>query len=255
MPGHAVHPTFDVVTYRTPRGERNQRDQSFLSPPDNLVNYGFVSEMIIGTMHTGTHIDALSHVAAGDPQEWFGGRSVDTDLGDFGVLSWDAAQLPPLIARGVLLDIPHTLGAESCPVGYPIGETDLERAAEVERIQVLAGDVVLVRTGQMKGWPDQATMEASKNSGVSLNGAEWLAAKKPVAVGADNVAFECTPSGIKGIPQPVHLYLIKECGIPILEWVNCEELASNRVYEFLFVCLPLRIIGATGSLVRPIAIS
>ncbi|MEA2256762.1 MAG: hypothetical protein QOG35_2807, partial [Solirubrobacteraceae bacterium] len=68
-------------------------------------------------------------------------------------------------------------------------------------------------------------------------------------------ALEVDPSGRPGDPQPVHRTLIQERGIPILEWIYQEELARDRVSEFLFVCLPLTVKGATGSLVRPLAIT
>ena len=74
------------------------------------------------------------------------------------------------------------------------------------------------------------------------------------AFAGDNAALEVAPSGIRGDPQPVHRFLIHERGLLILEWVNPEELARDRVYEFLFVCLPLPVTGATGSMVRPLAI-
>jgi kynurenine formamidase len=73
-------------------------------------------------------------------------------------------------------------------------------------------------------------------------------------VGGDTVCLEVQPSGIDGNPQPVHLHLLREHGIPIMEWVRCEEIARDEVYEFLFIALPLPIRGATGSMIRPIAI-
>ena len=90
---------------------------------------------------------------------------------------------------------------------------------------------------------------------MNLDGALWLAERGVVAVGADNVALEVDPSGRRGDPQPVHRTLIFERGIPILEWVYQEELSRDAVSEFLFICLPLTVKGATGSLVRPLAIT
>lgn len=254
MPTHPVHPRFDVLTYRSPRGEQNQRDQEYLNAPANTINYGFISELMMGTTHTGTHIDAHCHVTCGPRSEWYGGYSADEHLGDFGALNSDASTIPPIITRGVMLDIPKVLGADHCPPSYPIGARDLDRACELAGVEVRAGDAVLVRTGQMRYWPDPQAMAVAENAGVSMDGSHWLAARKPAVVGSDTVAFECAPSGIEGSPQPVHVHLIQENGILIMEWVNCEELAQEGVYEFLFVCLPLTVIGATGSYVRPVAI-
>lgn len=254
MPGHPVHPRFDVITYRSPRGEQIQKDQEYLNPPANEINYGFISELIMGTVHTGTHVDALCHVTCGPRAEWFGGHSSYENLGDFGALNSDASALSPIVARGVMLDVPAALGIEHCPPEYPISGQDLQTACDEQGTTVQPGDVILVRTGTMKFWPDQDALAAARDAGVSMSGSEWLLQREPVAVGADNVAFECAPSGVEGSPQPVHVHLIQQNGIPILEWVNCEELSRDRVYEFAFICLPLSVVGATGSMVRPIAI-
>jgi kynurenine formamidase len=255
MPGHPVHPQFDVVTYRTPHGFRTQQDHAFLNPPANSVGYGFISELIIGTAHTGTHMDALCHVVCGDNDEWFGGGTAAQSLGDFGAMDQDASMLPPVVTRGVLLDVPAALGVRYLDAGYPITAADLERTAAAQGVEVQAGDAVLIRTGQMQFWPDMAAMAVAVDAGVCLDGARWLAKFRPSVVGADNVAFECVPSYIDGDPQPVHVEMIRNNGIPLIEWVFLEELAEARQYEFAFVCLPLTVKGATGSMVRPIAIA
>jgi kynurenine formamidase len=254
MPGHPVHPQFDVITYRSPHGERTQKDQDYLNPPQNTIGYGFVSELIMGTVHTGTHIDALCHVTCGEDHSWHGGFSSDEYLGDFGALNSDASELAPIIARGVMLDIPKALGVDYCEAGYAISGADLQAAVDAQGIEIGERDVILVRTGQMQFWPDMEANAVAANSGVGIDGSRWLKAQDPLAVGADNVAFECSPSGVEGSSQPVHVHLIWEHGIPILEWVNCEQLAADGVYEFTFVCLPLGVVGATGSMVTPIAI-
>jgi len=254
MPGHPVHPRFEVLTYRSPRGEQVQKDQDYLNPPENTINYGFVSELISGTAHTGTHIDALCHVTCGEGATWHGGYSSEEYLGDFGALNSDASELAPIIARGVLLDVPKALGRDYCEAEYGITGADLQAAAEAEGVELAGGEVILIRTGQMQFWPDMEAMAVAANSGVGIDGSHWLQERGPLAVGADNVAFEVAPSGVEGSSQPVHVHLIHEHGIPILEWVNCERLAADGVYEFTFVCLPLGVIGATGSMVNPIAI-
>lgn len=254
MPGHPVHPRFDVITYRSPRGEQIQKDQEYLNEPANKVGYGFVSELIMGTVHTGTHIDALCHVTCGEDATWHGGYSSNEYLGDFGALNSDASELTPIIARGVLLDIPRVLDAPHCPAEYPISGADLQAAADRQGTELSENDVILIRTGQMAFWPDMEAMAVATNSGIAIDGSHWLKDRNPLAVGADNVAFECAPSGVDGSSQPVHVHLIHEHGIPILEWVNCEELAADEIYEFTFICLPLSVIGATGSMVRPIAV-
>jgi len=69
------------------------------------------------------------------------------------------------------------------------------------------------------------------------------------AAGSDTVAFERMPSR----DMAVHVHLLVDHGIHIVECLNLEELAAERVYEFLFVAAPLKIEGGTGSPIRPIA--
>lgn len=249
--GHG-HPPFQVLTYRSPAGERNQRDLPFLE--NNSVNFGFVSELMMGTSHTGTHIDALAHITCGPQSAWHGGNAASEHLGDFGPLNKDASELPPLIKRGLLLDVPAALGVERLAAHQPIDRVHLQAACARQEIEIRRGDFVLIRTGTMLEWPSPAGLAASSGSGLSLDGARWLADLEVAAIGGDNAALEVDPSGIEGDPQPVHRFLIHELGLFILEWVNPEELARDRISEFLFICLPLSIRGATGSMVRPLAI-
>lgn len=252
MPLATGHPPFQVLTYRTPAGQRNQKDLAFLD--DNRVNFGFISELLMCTVHTGTHIDALSHVTCGAHSCWHGGHSADTELGDFGPLSKDASELPPMLARGVMLDVAAALGQPHLTAHQAAGRRELEEACRRQGVAVRPGDVVLLRTGTMLHWPDTEHLAACDGAGLSLDGATWLAEQGVAAVGGDNVALEVAPSGIAGDPQPVHRFLIQERGIPILEWVDQEALVRDGISEFLFLCLPLPISGATGSLVRPLAV-
>jgi kynurenine formamidase len=252
MPLAAGHPPFHVLTYRTPAGERNQKDLRFLD--ENRVNFGFISELMMGTTHTGTHIDALAHITCGPHAAWHGGYSSNAHLGDFGPLNNDASELPPLIKRGLMLDIPAALGVDHLAPHQGVGAKELKAACKRQSVAPGDGDVVLIRTGTMLEWPSAEGLAACDGSGLSLDGARWLAGQGVAAVAGDNAALEVAPSGIKGDPQPVHRFLIQERGLFILEWVNPEELARDRIYEFLFVCLPLTVTGATGSMVRPLAV-
>jgi kynurenine formamidase len=180
------------------------------------VNFARHSEMVMGTVHTGTHIDALSHVTCGEDHSWFGAGCSERDLGDFGPLRDDATDIPPIITRGVLLDLAGFREVAALPAHEPVG---LEELQEVVRTQ-----------------------------GV------WLAEQGVVAVGGDTESLEVLPSTVSGNPHPVHIALLVDRGTFILEMVNCEELARDRVYEFCFMCLPVSIRGATGSMTRPVAV-
>ena len=252
MPLATGHPPFQVMTYRSPAGQRNQKDLRFLD--DNPVNFGFISEYMMCTTHTGTHIDALAHITCGPNSAWHGGFSATEYLGDFGPLNNDASQLPPVIMRGLMLDIPRALGVDHLAPHQGVGAAELEAACARQRIMPSSGDLVLIRTGTMLDWPSPEGLAACDGCGLSLAGVEWLAAKGVAAFAGDNAALEVAPSGVPGDPQPVHRFLIQEKGLLILEWVNPEELSRDGISEFLFICLPLTVRGATGSMVRPLAV-
>lgn len=210
------------------------------------------SGLIVTPEHSGTHIDALSHQA--ENLMLHGGVHVDEGVqtsSGFRVLGIDT--MAPIVGRGVLLDV---AGDKRLEPEYAITAEDLEKAAARDGVDVGEGDVVLVRTGYASLWSEpDGYMRAA---GVGAAGSRWLVDKKVSAVGADNMAFDVattTPDPDLGVTLPGHLLLLVRAGIPIIENLNLEELASARVHEFLFVCLPLKMRGATGSPVRPIAIA
>ncbi len=252
MPLFPGHPPFQVMAYRTPRGLDNQGDQAWLA--DNAVNFAWQSEMVMGTVHSGTHIDALSHITCGDEHSWFGGGNAERDLGDFGPLRDDATDIPPIITRGVLLDVAGFRGVQALDAHEPVGADELRSLCEQQDVSVRPGDVALVRTGYLSGWPDADFIAAHEQAGIDRDAALWLAEQGVVAVAGDTESLEVLPSTVPGNPHPVHIALLVERGIFILEMVNCEELARDGVREFCFMCLPLSIRGATGSMVRPVAV-
>ena len=256
MPTFGGYPRFEVVTYNSPHGQRVDGRFPFAEPASNEAEFGYVSELVSGSLHTGTHIDALCHVTCGADDEWHGAVPAGEALGDYGARRDDAAELAPIIGRGVLLDIPGVLGLDTLPPEFGIGEQHLSRAAEAAGVTLTPSDIVLIRTGQMRYWPDvERITELCGGSGVALDGAEWLVAQGVRYVGADTMSFEVRPSATPGNPLPVHVLLLQQHGVHIMEWVDCEELAADAVATFLFVGLPLTISGGTGSPLRPVAVA
>ena len=206
------------------------------------------SGIILTPEHSGTHIDALAHQA--ENLTLHGGVRVDDVQTSQGFKKLSIDTMAPLVCRGVLLDV---AGERRLDPDYAITPEDLERAS---RVQVREGDAVLIRTGYATLWSKPA--EYLHDAGVSAAGSRWLIERKVRAVGADNMAFDVM-NGPRdpdlNATLPGHVLLLVHAGIPIIENLNLEELAAARVYEFLFVCLPLKMRGATGSPVRPIAIA
>jgi kynurenine formamidase len=209
------------------------------------------SGMVVMPEHSGTHIDALSHQA--ENLVLHGGVHVDEGVQtSVGFKKLGVETMAPIVARGLLLDV---AGEQMLPPEYAITVADLELAAGRAKLEVREGDVVLVRTGCGALWSDPAAY--LRGPGVSAAGSTWLVEKKVRAVGADNLAWDLmgpTDPELK-VTLPGHILLLVRAGIPIVENLYLEELAAAGVHEFLFVCLPLKMRGATGSPVRPIAIA
>jgi kynurenine formamidase len=255
MPLFPGHPPFQVLNYRTPRGIRVTGAQPW--GPVNDAGLGYMAEYILATSHSGAHIDAYAHMTVGEDSHWYGGGTADAHLTDFGPIHGDASELPPIFARGVLLDAPGRRGVACLPKGAPIDAAEMEAMCAAQGVVVRPGDVVLIRTGYMGLWPDAELMAAHRTPGPDLSAARWLLDHGVIATGTDTETYEVQPApdpGPTGNPQPVHTALIIENGVYVMESLDLEALARDRVYEFLFVTLPLKIRGATGSMVDPLAV-
>jgi kynurenine formamidase len=254
MPIWSGHPPFQLTTYRTPRGFQVDGDQQWLARETNKDNIGFMSELAVSGYHSGAHIDALSHITSGEDNHWYNNVTPDEALGDFGPKKYDAASIEPILTRGVLVDIAGYLKVDCLPKAYPISLNEFEGALQQQSIEIRRGDVVLIRTGYLSLWPDKTKMENFVGSGVTLPIADKLADLHILALGADTEACEVVPSILSDNPHPVHHRLLNKAGIHLMELLYLEELAQNHVKEFLFIALPLKISGATASMIRPVAI-
>src|SRR4051794_34546392 len=202
--------------------------------------------------HTGTHIDALCHQACG--MKLFGDVRVEDAETPGGYTRHGIETVAPLLARGVLLDVAGWKGQSPLPRQYGISADELKACAAAEGVELRAGDVLLVRTGYGALWNDEA--EFLQAAGVSKSGSLWAAEHGVVAVAADNMSWDVLDERDPetGVTLFGHVHLLTQKGIYIIENVNLEELARDRVYSFAFVGIPLKFKGATGSPLRPLAL-
>jgi kynurenine formamidase len=204
--------------------------------------------------HTGTHLDTLNHFGL-HGKIWNQVDSHDA-LGVRGWTKSGADKYPPIVARGVMIDVAKFKNVSALPTSYPITVADLQGALAKQGTAVKQGDVVLIRTGSMTYWPDVNKYRLADQPGISLEAAQWLVeGQKAMLLGADNFGVESFPSKDPENFVPVHTYLLAEHGVSMLEAVWLEDLAKDQVYEFLFIASPLKMRGATASPIRPIAIS
>jgi kynurenine formamidase len=258
MPNHPGTLPFIITNYVSPDGLRNEGGKGtewILDPNQNKVQLGFNSEVMTCGMHSGTHIDALSHATMGDDDHWFGGFNAKNDIGFNGVLKCDASSMLPVFSRGVLLDVAGFKGVDMLPMHDAITEKDIENTLEWEKVKIRKGDVVLIRTGFADNYPDVVQDPGGYiRPGINKGAALWLAGKEVVAVGSDTESLEQCPCTDENNPHVVHTTLMIENGIHIMESVLTKRLADDKVYEFLFVALPLTVRGATGSMINPVAV-
>lgn len=211
----------------------------------------FCNDVFMMGGHTGTHLDAVAHVASNNRVF----NNVDiSDMQDYqnGLKVMGIDTTPPIVKKGVLLDMPRLFNVDVLPHDFCIGKKELQQASQEEEIEIEKGDVVLIRTGWMKFWDDRKKYLSVEEGvpGVIEEGAQFLASKEISFTGTDTTAYDKVPPH----HLPCHVILLVENGIQIMEMLNLEELSNNRIYNFLFIALPLKIRGGTGSPIRPIAI-
>jgi kynurenine formamidase len=201
--------------------------------------------------HLGTHIDTLVHLGYYD--RFWNGMNAETQLGSRAWTIGGADNYPPLVARGVVLDVAALHGVDRVPDDLVIGPDDLRGAAGRQKLELRRGDIVLIRTGKMQEWPAPAYCELPM-PGIDLAAARYLCEEAgAMIVGSDTAALEAFPGDEEGY-APVHCYMFATTGTPIMEVVNLEELAGEGLDEFVFVGMPMPLRGATGAPLRPVAL-
>lgn len=219
---------------------------------DGAVNgIGFAVERVELDLHTGTHLDALGHCTVnGQMYNDFAAQDVVTNRG---LAKLGIENVPPLITRGVLVDLPAAYG-RPLEAGEVVSVEAVRHALDRQQSQVIPGDIVLFRTGwaQFYGVDNQRYLAGWPGIGVDV--ARWLVEKRIAAVGADTLGLEVWPGEDPHIQWPVHHELLVRAGVYIIEHANLETAARLLAHEFLCVCLPIRFVGGTASPIRLTAV-
>ncbi len=218
----------------------------------SLSGQGVADDIVSMHSHSGTHIDALCHVWYHN--QLYNGFDVKEHISSRGATRNAIENVPAIAGRGVLLDIASWKGVEHLDLGESISATDLAACAASQNISLQAGDILLIRTGWMKLFQRDRERFDSGQPGLDMSTPSWLRQHDIVAVGTDNHAVEV----IESIPPediPFHFVVIRDLGIYLLENLNLEELAKDKVYEFLLIVAPLALTSGAGSPVNPLAIA
>ena len=263
-PGHSPG---EIISFRTPEGVKRQGDLPDIVN-NNASKTAWHSAALFINDNVATQIDGLGHATEGDDNHWYNGFTEKDWGGNWGLRKADASKIPPIIARGVLIDVAGSKGLDALPSNYPITVADLEQALQKQKTQLKPGDVVLIRTGTLRYWgetgSDHAKIAAHDSAGVTVETAKWLVEQNGaimICSDTSGVEYQPSPEDAKAFRDkyrsfmPLHNYLLIEQGIHTGEFHYLEDLARDRVYEFCYVACTNKIKGtAAGFTLRPIAI-
>jgi len=245
---HVLGPTMPF--FGTRRFDMHMK-RTFMNTGSN--ERGSNEEMILSEIgQVGTQFDGFAHQTHRNSHyncfktEEIAGRAGFTKLG--------VEKAPAFITRGVLIDVAAFKGVEMLGDNYEVTPEDLEGALKKQNMSLQAGDAVIVHTGWGRIYGKENARYVKSCPGLGVKGAQWIIDKNPVLLGADNWPVEVAPNPDPLLSLPVHQLALVVNGVHLLENLKLDELASKRVYEFAFIMQPLKIQGATGSTVSPIAV-
>ena len=214
-----------------------------ISANDDLV------QMWLGT---GPQIDGLGHL--GEDGEFYNCHQGKDFAAITGLTKLDISQIPPMVARGVLIDVAKHLGVSHLSAAQPISTQDLQSAMTEQKITVREGDVILLHTGYTDAFLEaDPQLWGSTIPGITNDAARFLASLKPLAVGADTWGLGAVPPAPGDKVFYDHAILLKQNGIYILETMNTGRLAAEAVKEFMFVLGQARLKGAVQMVINPVA--
>ncbi|MCH8900828.1 MAG: cyclase family protein, partial [Chloroflexi bacterium] len=180
----------------------------------------------------------------------YNGHDAKSAIDARGSLKNAISNIGSIATRGVLLDVAGHYGVDHLEPDHEITVEEVETIAEKQGVSIGSGDALLFRTGWLNVWKDDEDAFNAAQPGPSLAVAQWAGDKEVPIMAADNSAVELYP--IEGMP--VHQEFIWKQGAYLMELLDLEALAADKVYEFLFVVAPLNIAMGMGSPITPLAI-
>lgn len=201
----------------------------------------------------GSQIDGLGHL--GEKGYYYNCLSETEISAITGLTKLGTHDIPPIVARGVIIDMAKHFGKEVLDAGEHFGEAEIKAAATAQGVEIREGDVVLFHTGWTEGKLDSdPTAWVSGEPGINVDGARYMASLNPIAVGADTWGIEPIPPAPGDGAFYGHVVLLKENGIYILETMNTGPILRDGVNEFMFVLGQARIRGAVQMIINPVAL-
>lgn len=257
-PGHSPG---EILTFRSPDGIHRMQDPDATPLAKNSDLIYWHSGALFISDNVATQIDGLGHITAGKDFHWYNGYTEAEWGGDWGPRKCDATTIPPIIARGVLIDVAAFKKVDALPGHTAITTKDLQDTLAWEGVRLEPGDVVLVRTGTGRYWgedgADHVKIGEHDSAGVDLEGTKWLVEDQgAIMVGSDTSGYEVNPPrNSPGTTVPVHRYLLVDQGVHIGEFHYLEGLSKAKAYTFCYSAAVNKIKGtAAGFALRPLGL-
>jgi kynurenine formamidase len=221
--------------------------------------YGGSDDWIVMPLQCVTQWDSLAHIF--DQGKMYNGYDASLVTSSGAAKNSIFKTRDKIAGRGVLIDVARHKGVRALEPGYAISVADLEATAAAQNVEVLPGDLLLVRTGHMSRYLDKGDwkhFDLDPFPGVSVHTAPWLHAREIAAIGTDNYAVEVRPSEIPGFRNPFHVVAIANLGLTLGENYFLEDLAADCAadgrYAFLLVAPPLPVVRGVGTPINPYAL-
>lgn len=216
--------------------------------PNGTQRVTSFDERVTTSMGIGTQIDGLAHL--GVDHHYYNGIEGKDLAGSYKL---DIASIPPIVTRGVLIDMTKHFRKPMLEIGDTYNKAEIVAAAKAQKVTIRKGDVVLFHTNWIEKAATDKDTYRRQEPGLGEEGAQYLADLGVVGVGSDTIALEALPSP-PGKTFIVHQTLLAKNGVHIFESVDTRELAKDGATEFLFVLGPPRIQGTVQMIINPIAI-
>jgi kynurenine formamidase len=211
---------------------------------------GSLTEIVISEIgQVGTQFDGFAHQMIGGT--FYNCFKLDDIATPNGLAKLGMENVGTLMTRGVLIDVAALKGVEMLGETYAITAEDLQQALAREKMTLQPGDAVIINTGWAKLYNTDKVKYLKTSPGIGLGAVQWLLKQEPMLIGADNC---CVEARYPGQPPALHPMMIAENGMHLIENLRLDQVAAARVYEFAFIVEPLKLKGATGSTVAPVAI-
>jgi len=247
IPVDSSTPAFPPRTFKITIVQPGQAGNSGLGPTKTTYN----DDIIDGWVGIGSQLDGLGHI--GVDHVYYNGHKLADFADPKGLTKLGVEKVPPIVARGVLLDMAAHYGTDVVKEGTAFNTKEIEEVAKKQGVEIRQGDVVIFHTGWLSLIGKDNKRYNTGEPGLGVDGAKYLTGKGVVAIGADSWALEVIPFEGPSIFE-VHQVLLPMNGTYILENMDTAQLAADKAYEFLFVLGQPRFKGGVQSMINPVAI-